>query len=42
MVPVATVAQAPPRENLELKIGRYWLNRLGILSLVLGTAFFLV
>lgn len=49
-VPLATVAAAPPdstspalpRENLELKIGRYWLNRLGILSLVLGTAFFLV
>ena len=31
-----------PKETLELKIGRYWLNRIGILSLVLGTAFFLV
>ncbi len=37
----APVAPAP-RENLELKIGRYWLNRIGIVSLVLGTAFFLV
>jgi len=38
------VAPARPssRENLEVTIGRYWLNRLGILSLVLGTAFFLV
>jgi len=48
-VPPPSVASAraaePPRaarENLELKIGRYWLNRIGILSLVLGTAFFLV
>ncbi len=40
----APIASEPdvPRENLELKIGRYWLNRIGILSLVLGTAFFLV
>ena len=38
----APTPPAPPRENLELKIGRYWLNRIGILSLVLGTAFFLV
>jgi uncharacterized membrane protein len=37
-----TPTAAAPRENLELKIGRYWLNRVGILSLVLGTAFFLV
>jgi len=42
--PPAPTPKAPlvPRENLELKIGRYWLNRIGILSLVLGTAFFLV
>jgi uncharacterized membrane protein len=43
--PAPSAATAPPpapRENLELKIGRYWLNRIGILSLVLGTAFFLV
>ncbi len=46
--PLPPPAPAPPspapapRENLELKIGRYWLNRIGILSLVLGTAFFLV
>jgi len=45
--PPATIAppkaaKAAPRENLELKIGRYWLNRIGIMSLVLGTAFFLV
>ncbi len=41
-IPPPTTATAVPRENLELKIGRYWLNRIGILSLVLGTAFFLV
>jgi uncharacterized membrane protein len=41
--PTAAVTPATaPRETLELTIGRYWLNRLGILSLVLGTAFFLV
>ncbi|HMI30296.1 MAG TPA: DUF2339 domain-containing protein, partial [Candidatus Limnocylindrales bacterium] len=43
--PPPAVEPAPPgpaKENLELKIGRYWLNRIGILSLVLGTAFFLV
>lgn len=41
--PPPTPAPKPaPRENLELKIGRYWLNRIGISSLVLGTAFFLV
>jgi len=42
--PLAPAPKPPvaPRENLELKIGRYWLNRIGILSLVLGTAFFLV
>jgi len=40
--PPPRIAKAAPRENLELKIGRYWLNRIGILSLVLGTAFFLV
>jgi len=40
--PAPPAAPAAPRENLELKIGRYWLNRIGILSLVLGTAFFLV
>jgi uncharacterized membrane protein len=38
----STALPPAPRENLELKIGRYWLNRIGILSLVLGTAFFLV
>ncbi len=44
-IPALTGPPSPkiaPRENLELKIGRYWLNRIGILSLVLGTAFFLV
>ena len=28
--------------DLESRIGSHWLNRIGILSLVLGTAFFLV
>ena len=32
----------PPQENLELKIGRYWLNRIGIFSLVMGVAFFIL
>src|SRR5436853_2951035 len=43
-VPVTPPPPPPsvPRENLEVTIGRYWLNRIGILSLVLGTAFFLV
>jgi uncharacterized membrane protein len=41
-IPRAPAPSSTPRENLELKIGRYWLNRIGILSLVLGTAFFLV
>ncbi len=40
--PAAPAPTPAARENLELKIGRYWLNRVGILSLVLGTAFFLV
>jgi uncharacterized membrane protein len=39
---VTPAPASPARENLELRIGRYWLNRIGILSLVLGTAFFLV
>ena len=30
------------REDLEMKIGRYWLNRIGISSLVLGIAFFIL
>ncbi len=29
-------------ETLETKIGRYWLNRIGIFSLVLGIAFFIL
>jgi uncharacterized membrane protein len=29
-------------ETLETKIGRYWLNRIGIASLVLGIAFFIL
>lgn len=46
---IPPIASAPPqksprqeRENLELTIGRYWLNRVGIFSLVLGVAFFIL
>ncbi len=39
--PTATVGTGAA-ETLETKIGRYWLNRVGIISLVLGVAFFIL
>lgn len=41
---VAQPAKAAPQggETFETKIGRYWLNRIGIGSLVLGVAFFIL
>jgi len=43
-LPRPTVAAAPAskRESLETRIGRYWLNRVGMFSFVMGVAFFIL
>ncbi len=41
-IPAAPSEPKKSGENWETRIGRYWLNRLGIGSLVLGVAFFLL
>lgn len=46
-VPVSAVQPSVPRpvghqDSLETRIGRDWLNRIGVLSLVLGVAFFIL
>src|SRR5215470_4021401 len=44
-VPVAPAHVAPPpppdRENLEGKIGKVWLNRIGIMAILAGVAYFI-
>ncbi len=41
--PVAAVSAAAPRwRNLEATIGRDWLNRIGVVTLVLGIVFFIL
>lgn len=39
---VTESSQPAQRETLETRIGRDWLNRIGIVSLVLGVAFFIL
>lgn len=40
--PTPQPARAPSKDALETTIGRYWLNRIGIGSLVLGIVFFIL
>jgi len=40
--PITPPAARPKRDTLETTIGRYWLNRIGIISLVIGIALFIL
>ena len=39
--PVWTPAQAPEAERLESKIGKLWLNRIGIFAILIGVSYFI-
>jgi uncharacterized membrane protein len=40
-VPAAPILAKPRTGNLEEKIGKYWLNRIGVFAILIGVAYFL-
>ena len=38
--PVSPSRPAPPKEKLETQVGLTWINRIGVITLILGVAFF--